>query len=335
VPDDYLDIEDDQNRRNAAALQAANFGVFEFEPKTSRAFWDARVRELWGAGPDDLIDYDFVISRVHEDDRAYHNRATAQALDPTGSGEMDIEYRLIARPDQPETWIRAKAKTLFVRGQAMRLVGTVEDITTRKLAQLHNAVLMRELQHRLKNTLAIVGSLVQLSKPNYTSVETFSDALSGRIIALSQAQDMLRSTQWEDVLLSDICAAQIASVVGETDRITMDWARDILVPEQYVLTATVAIYELVTNAMKHGALSGPDGSIAISTSDTAPGLRFEWREHGVAALDAAALSNPGFGSMVLCTIWPGELRGTASYRAGPDGVIYEMELADSVLAGGT
>jgi PAS domain S-box-containing protein len=330
LPADYLDIEDDQNRRNAAALVAANFGVFEFEPKSARAFWDARVRELWGAGPDDVIDYAFVISQVHTDDLDYHNRSTEQALDPTGSGEMDIEYRLIAREDQEETWIRAKAKTLFEKGEAVRLVGTVEDITTRKRAQLRNEILLRELQHRLKNALAIVGSLVQLSKPNYSSVDAFSEALTGRIQALSHAQDMLQSNEWQDVWLSDICEAQIASVIGKTDRVTTQWTHDILIPEQYVLTSTIAIFELATNAVKYGALSGAAGSISISASKQGNETRFEWRETGGPALDAAAFATPGFGSTLLCTIWPAELGGTATYRAEPEGAVYDIVLRGGV-----
>lgn len=323
---DYLEIKDDQHRRNAAALEAANFGVFEFEPKTARAFWDDRVRELWGARPGDVIDYDYVISKVHPEDRDYHNRATEKALDPNGPGEMDIEYRLIERADQPETWIRAKARTLFENGEAIRLVGTVEDITTRKTAQLRNDVLLRELQHRLKNTLAIVGSVVQRSKTHHSSVEDYSDAITGRVHALSQAQELLRSNDWQDVWLSHVCESVLDSVIGETRQVKANWEHDILIPEQYVLTSSMAIYELATNSIKYGALGSPDGLVELSGRENGASKQFEWRETGGLNTDIGDLPATGFGSMLLCSIWPHELNGTSTYRGEAGGAVYRLVL---------
>ncbi|MEO1239641.1 MAG: HWE histidine kinase domain-containing protein [Pseudomonadota bacterium] len=323
---DYLSIDDDQYRRNTAALEAANFGVFEFEPATERAFWDDRVRSLWGFKPGETIDYAYVVSKVHEDDREYHNQATANALDPNGSGEMDIEYRLLARDDQPETWIRAKARTLFENGVAVRLVGTVEDITVRKKAELRNEVLMRELQHRLTNTLTIVTSVVNGSKGSHSSTEDFAEALTGRIHALSQAQELLRRNEWQDVWLSHVCARVLDGVVGDSGRIRSTWDSDILIPEQYVQTATMAIYELAANALKYGALSVPDGVVEVSGHSDGTSRRFEWKERGGPKPQDGPFAPNGFGSLLLGTIWPEELNGVSTYGGDEDGAVYQMVL---------
>ncbi len=323
---DYLEIQDDQLRRAAAALEAANFGVWEFEPKSGRAFWDGRVRELWGASPDQEIDYDYVISKVHADDRELHDAETARALDPDGTGEMDMEYRLIARGDLPETWIRAKARTLFENGEAVRLVGTVEDITVRKRAELRNYVLLRELEHRLKNTLALVGSVIHLSKDHYQSVEAFSDMLMGRIHALAQAQELLRSNDWQEVWLSQICSSVLQTVLGETRRIETRWDKDIQVPEQYVQTSAMAIYELATNSIKYGALSVAEGTVVLSGQHDGTVRRFEWRERGGPLVDEGAFEANGFGSLLLGTIWPRELHGTSTYKGEADGAVFALTL---------
>ncbi|MEX3014208.1 sensor histidine kinase [Gymnodinialimonas hymeniacidonis] len=323
---DYLEIEDDQLRRAAAALEAARIGVWEFEPRTTRAFWDDRVRELWGAAPDQVIDYDFVVSRVHPDDREMHDRETANALDPAGAGEMDMEYRLIPRGDLPETWIKAKARTLFENGEPVRLVGTVEDITTRKRAEIRNDILLRELQHRLKNTLALVGSVIHLSKKQHDTVEDFADMLMGRVHALAHAQELLRSNDWQDVWLSQVCEVVLDSVVGDAGRIEAQWDNDILIPEQYVLTSSMAVYELATNSVKYGALSDAAGTVVLSGQEDGTTKRFIWRERGGPVVADGAFAQTGFGSLLLGTIWPQELHGSASYRGEAGSAVYALVL---------
>ncbi len=323
---DYLEIEDDQHRRNTAALEAAQIGVFEFEPKSSRAFWDDRVRDLWGAGPDEEIDYAYVISRVHEEDRDYHNRETQKALDPGGNGKMDIEYRLTERENQSERWIRAKARTLFVNGEAVRLVGTVEDITTRKLAQLRNKLLLRELQHRLKNTLSVVNAVVQTSHQQHQSASDFAESLKGRIFAMSYAQELLQKNDWQDVWLSEICETVMSRLLGSTDRIDMHWENDLLIPEQYVLTSSIAIHELTTNSMKYGALSDTAGSVTLSGSRSGASERFEWRECGGPEVVSGPFPANGFGSVLLCEIWPEELNGTSTYFGNAQGAVFQLSL---------
>ena len=327
MPSDYLDIEDAQNRRNAAALAAARFGVFEYEPKTQLAFWDDRIRELFGAKPDDHINYDYVLAQIHPDDRDYHNEATARALDPEGPGTMDIEYRLLAREDQPEKWIRAKAKCKFENGVAIRLVGTVEDITLRKTAEQRNEMLFRELQHRLKNTMAVVASIADQSRYLYDSVDELADALMTRLKALARAQEILRDNDWSDVGLSHICDQVFASFSDDQTRLRATWNTDIVVPEQYVLTTSLAIYELTSNSMKYGSLSRHGGYVVVSGDTVGGSKTFRWQEVGGPATGETEFPETGFGSYLLRNVWPAELGGTCVYRGTPEGAVYSLTLA--------
>ncbi len=320
-----MNAEESQNARNTTALENSSIGVFEFEPSSQLCFWDDRVRKLWGASADQLIDYEFVLSKMHPDDHDMHNQATMEALDPAGSGEMDVRYRLVARDDQPETWIRAVASCRFENGVPIRLVGTVHDVTDEMDAKKRRELLLRELQHRLKNTIAVVSAITEQSRQLYSTVDEFADAMSARLRALAHAQDILQEHGWQDVLLSQICQNMFATFSGDASRLKMRWDEDILISENYVLTATLAIYELTSNSLKYGSLGKPDGYVLV-TGERVDGMPvFRWEEHGVPGLAEDELAETGFGSFLLRYIWPGELQASSSYRGTPEGVLFELK----------
>ncbi|MEM9582871.1 MAG: HWE histidine kinase domain-containing protein [Pseudomonadota bacterium] len=331
--DNYLDIEDAQNRRNAAALAAGNIGVFEFEPQSRRAFWDDRIRQLWGAEPHDEIDYDYVVSKVDPRDRQLHDDATASALDPDGNGEMDFEYRLIAGPDRPETWVRAKAKCKFENGRPIMLVGTVEDITVRKLAELRNELLLRELQHRLKNTMAVVSTIVNQSRRTTDSVDELAASLTLRLRALAGAQDVLQKNSWEDVELSYILQDAADAFSLDEQRLRTTWDDTYLIPEQYVMSMSLALYELASNSLKHGALKEADGVVDISCKQIDGQNVFVWKELGGPNVATGPLPRTGFGSVLLLDVLPSELEGTASYMAEGGEVSYTLNFKPTVQNG--
>lgn len=121
--------------RLSIAKRAAGLGVHDFDPRTGRIQWDAKVRELWGVGPDEPINYEVFKAGLHSGDLEQTERAVRAALDPAGDGRYLAQYRIINRADQRERWIEATGQVFFENGQAVRLVGTVSDITSRKEAE--------------------------------------------------------------------------------------------------------------------------------------------------------------------------------------------------------
>jgi PAS domain S-box-containing protein len=118
--------------RLMVATEAARLGIYDYDVASGVIRWDARVRELWGMGPDEPIAYETFMGGLHPDDRAATQAAVDGALDPAGGGKFRAEYRAIHRGDGKVRWIEATGQGIFVDGQPSRLIGTVQDITDRK-----------------------------------------------------------------------------------------------------------------------------------------------------------------------------------------------------------
>jgi len=137
------------------AKEATSLGIQDFDVASGTVRWDERVRELWGIGPDDPVDYDAFLSGVHPDDREATLAAVDAAMDPSGTGSHEASYRVINQRDGQERWVRATWKVSFEGGQATRMVGTVEDVTERHRAELENKRLLEELSVRQGLTAAL------------------------------------------------------------------------------------------------------------------------------------------------------------------------------------
>ncbi|WP_435232409.1 PAS domain S-box protein [Methylobacterium sp. sgz302542] len=134
--------------RQRLAVEATGIGIFDFIPGTGALNWDGRVRELFGIGPDDPVSYEATFLRgLHPDDRERADAAVLSALDPTGPGVFDIEYRVRGIRDGQERWLAARGQSMVEDGVAVRFVGSVRDVTARKEAEL--AVRATEERYRL------------------------------------------------------------------------------------------------------------------------------------------------------------------------------------------
>ncbi len=115
------------------AKQAANLGIFDFNPKLNIIQWDERMHELWGGELNKLMPYEQYLAAIHPNDRAACQTALERASDPTGTGEYRIEYRVINPDNGIERWVATAGQMHFQDGQATRLVAVVRDVTEHKL----------------------------------------------------------------------------------------------------------------------------------------------------------------------------------------------------------
>lgn len=323
---DVVAISNADERRVIAALRASQIGVFEFEPQTDTAFWDDRVRDLWGITGSDKITYEIVLGQVHPDDRALHDGETAKALDPDGDGTMDMIYRIYPKDGRPMRWVRAKAGCLFEDGKAIRLLGTVQDITEEHTARLRNKALLNELEHRVKNTLATAVAVVSLSRRGASNMQSYFTAVDERIRNLSVSHDLLHKTDWTAVQFKDLFSKSAQSFLGsdwDKGRIKLD-ADDIIIPARYVMTTSMALHELMTNAAKYGALSTDTGIINAGFKQTGPHVMLYWYETGGQKPQQDVTYLEGFGTVLLKNIFPGEFGGKAQLAYSDDGLRYEV-----------
>lgn len=315
----------DTRRRVTAALEASRIGVFEFEPQTNKAFWDDRVRELWGIPAGEEITYETVIAQVHQDDHALHDGSTEMALDPAGPGEMDMEYRVIPRNGDPMRWVHARATCTFEGQVPVRLLGTVEDVTERHMFENRNKVLMNELQHRVKNTLATVISIIKLSADGTQNMDEYVESLEARLLSMSRAHSVLTRNDWSAVDIRDILNKEFDAFVGPDSEALRYSGPGLLIPAQHVQTMSMAIHELLTNAMKHGGLSVGEGHVEIETRHDDETASFIWRECCTSEFAVNSKPSGGFGSFLLGQVLSAALGAKVAHEITPQGALFKLD----------
>ena len=180
-------------------------------------------------------------------------------------------------------------------------------------------LLIAELNHRVRNILGLIRSLVAQSRMNAQDVDTFASVLGDRIHALARAHDQITATNWGPGSLQSLIATEAAAFLGEgAPRVSFDGPTTLLQPQAFATMALV-LHELMTNAAKHGALAEGAGHVAVAwTLDDASNLILHWNETGGA--EVATPTKRGFGSTIIHRSIPHELGGEATLDYAVDGL---------------
>ncbi len=188
-----------------------------------------------------------------------------------------------------------------IRGGAGKVTGTstiARDITDRKNWDKRQAVLLRELSHRVKNTLAVVQSISRQTLRASKDPEIFARAFEGRIRSLAASHSLLTDSEWRGAMVGDVVRSQLGGVVDDmAKRITLH-GPNVLLPAEAATQLGLVLHELGTNAAKYGALSALGGTIFIGWKVTIGKLRMFWRERGGPPI-AAPPAHTGFGSVLI------------------------------------
>lgn len=218
---------------------------------------------------------------------------------------------------QPALDAEGRAIGVFVQGV---------DVTEKVRASARQALLMDELNHRVKNTLASVQAIASQTLRSVQSPEAFRPAFEARLQALSRAHDRLTRGQWEGAGLADILADELRAF-GE-DRVTMRGPAATL-PAREALALSLVVHELATNAAKYGALSADAGRLRLDwgVRDEPDGawLHLVWRERGGPHIDGVP-ERRGFGSRLIERSVTRDLNGRLDRRFAPDGLTCEISI---------
>lgn len=307
------------------ASEAAKLATFEYDPKTQMLQWSANISDVLHRDMPERQSFDDFMDVVHEDDREMV-RDYVRTANYTES-IAELEYRVTSA--RGVSWILARGRALNLGSgtdEAPRVLGTVLDITERKSAESHQQLLMAELDHRVKNILANVAAIARLSSTNAVSVASFASALDGRIHAMSSAHDLLRQSSWTGVDLHELVQGALAPFRSRSNNdIIVDGDR-IRLTSKFGQSMALVLHELVTNAVKHGALSTAGGKVNVGWSriTTADGdkIAFSWQERGGPYCSKPARN--GFGLAVIRSA-ASECGGTADMTFAPDGFQFDFQ----------
>jgi PAS domain S-box-containing protein len=213
-------------------------------------------------------------------------------------------------------------------GEVVGLVGVSTDITDRKRAEERQAMMVRELHHRVKNSLATVQAIANSTARTATDIDSFREAFNQRVISLARTHTLLAENSWGVIPLRELMAAELEPYGGgDAMRVSLE-GPDVALPSDVALSLGMAVHELTTNAFKYGALSSPGGSISvewqIETKDSSRQLRLTWRESG--GPEVAPPSRQGFGSRLLRHMLGGQFNGEVEMSFEPDGLLFSVAI---------
>ncbi|QPC86961.1 PAS domain S-box protein [Mesorhizobium sp. NBSH29] len=244
------------------------------------------------------------------------------------------EYEAIAeRPDGSRVPFMPFATPLFDSdGVLTGAVNMLVDITERKKAEEQQKLLIDELNHRVKNTLAIVQSLASQTAKNSNSIQSFTHSFSDRLQALSQAHDLLAKTGWAHASLVDVVSLTLKPFKGE---VLADGPTMAIAPAA-ALSLTMVLHELATNAAKYGALSQDTGKVTVAW-EIVPAdqttFRLHWSETGGPVVTPP--DQHGFGTKLIERSVGRDLAGRVELNFKPEGFQCALEMPLNEISGPT
>jgi PAS domain S-box-containing protein len=313
------------------ALEAGRLGSWELDVESRSYDASELCKANYGRTPQQDFTFEDLVESIHPEDRP-RMRAAIEAAIRTGA-EYEIEYRII-KPGGEVRWVHARGRAAQKadHGGVRRMAGVSLDVTERKRGEERQRLLLNELNHRVKNTLATVQSIASQTLRSTGDLASFRDAFEARLMALSQTHNLLTDQNWEGASLDDILCLELSPHAGGREgggsRFLLDSERDLRLNPKAAVALGMAVHELATNAVKYGALSKPTGRVTVRTrvvtDEGGENLVVEWIESG-----GPPVTKPrrqGFGARVLEQGLSGELAGKVRLDYRPEGLSCRIEL---------
>ncbi len=310
----------------AATYEHAAIGISEIAPDGHFLRVNEAICAITGFSREELL-ANRLFAHTHPDDADPDREGFRKQV----AGELkfySVEKRFIHK-DGRVIWLSVRSSPVQGDdGHLLFVVRVVQDITERKASDRRQKLLIDELNHRVKNTLATVQSLASQTARNAPTPAAFREGFEGRLIALSKAHDQLTVHHWENADLRGLLSGSLAPYTGSGPARVVLRGEDVMLRPRAVLTLAMVFHELTTNAAKYGALSVPSGRIeirwqAVSGDDAGrPLLRIDWIEQG-----GPAVTEPqrrGFGSKLIAGSIAVEHGGGARLAFEPTGLRCEI-----------
>lgn len=314
-----------EEKRRAVALAAASLASWVWEVDTGRVECDETLPPLFGLPPSSHVAAGHILNAIDQRDLS----ATKMRFRKLISGHDDYSGECRVKGFDPPRWLAARGR-VFERDAAGRpklIFGVSYDITERKLAEERQKLLLRELNHRVKNTLATVQALASQTVRHARDPAQFLEAFSARLQAMGQAHGMLSENEWRGVALGELVRQELMSVDPGGSRVRVTGS-DIVLTADQALGLGLVLHELASNAQKFGALSVPSGSVnldwSVAGAEPERKLLLTWTESGGPAVEPPV--RQGFGSILIRRSLAKVIASEVSHEFRPEGVYAAISL---------
>jgi PAS domain S-box-containing protein len=317
----------------AAIVSSSPSAIISVSPDGIIRSWNAAATSLFGYERSEAIGRSVEILNPEDTGEDFEK---LDASVRAGS----IVYADVVRRHKDSRLIDVAISVAPMYDDADELVGIssiVRDIGERKARERHIEFLMRELAHRSKNLLAVVQAIAGQTARHSPSLEEFQARFSQRVHAMARSQDLLVARDWRGASVAELVLLQLAPFAEEaSSRIRVSGPELELMPDA-VHPITLAVHELATNAAKYGALSVPDGRVAIAWELNVPAagerrFRMRWQETNGPPVSQPA--KKGFGHIVISDMVASSLRGQVTLEYASDGLRWTLDVPGGLVSGG-
>ncbi len=336
----FVDITESQqlnseHARLAAIVNSSRDAIFGFSLDERISSWNASAERIFGLTPEQVV-----------------GQALSMLLPPEPSEETRRFFVSHERPSRlaefDMTWVRPNGESvpLAISYSPVRdhdgtmFAGKLiaRDVTERVRAERHTEMMMAELNHRVKNTLATVQAIAQQTIATAPDLPTFRESFLSRLLALSHTHNLLARDAWLGAPLSGLVNNELAPYRPDDAR--ANDARvclqgdELILPPKHALALSMALHELATNAGKYGSLSVPEGRVSVTWTTHMEGhrprLQLQWMETGGPAV--VPPTRRGFGTRLINEGVPYELDGEVTLEFPPSGVTCTIDVPLEVVS---
>lgn len=316
-------MADEARTRLASIVESSMDAIVSKDINGIITSWNDAAQRLFGYTPAEAIGRPVTILIPPD-----HLDEEVSIITRIRAGEVVPSYETV-RQRKDGTRIPVSLTVSPIRDGIGRIIGAskiARDISSHKESERRIRLLMREVNHRVKNQYSVIISMIRETSKQASSPEVFLEQVRERILALSESHDLLVNAEWRGATVAELVEAQVR-VFAAQSRLSAKGPVIMLKPNavQYL---GIAFHELATNSAKYGVLSNPVGQVEIewaitTAADGEETFGLVWHEHDGPPLDGEI--RRGFGSVVLKRIAPQALGGTGQLEFGEHGVSWKLE----------
>jgi PAS domain S-box-containing protein len=310
-------LQSEQGR--SLALAAGQMGSWDWDPATDEWRWDEGQYRIFGVDPKAFkLTAENISALIHPEDTPALRRLVQRMS--SGERTQHDEFRVRRSSGEVRWCTGTAAASVDASGRVVRISGVTVDVTDRKESDDRQSLLAREVDHRARNALAVIQSIIRLTRAR--NVDDYVLTVEGRIKALARAHTLLSDSRWNGADLGTLVADELAPFRGG-DRLEIKGPNIALSPATAQGIA-LALHELATNAAKHGALSSTKGKLSLTWQVQPDMLVLSWAENGGPATRAPSARS--FGLKVIRASVEQQLGGEAIFDWSTKGLRCDLSV---------